>query len=101
MDSHTPGHTPGHLSFFRPSDRVLITGDAVVTLQGQLRLSGLVLQRQGLSGPPWYTSWNWRLAKASVSSLAPLEPTVLAGGHGLPMIGAGTAAALRAFAERD
>jgi glyoxylase-like metal-dependent hydrolase (beta-lactamase superfamily II) len=29
----TPGHTPGHVSFFRASDRVLITGDAVVTLK--------------------------------------------------------------------
>ena len=27
----TPGHTPGHVSYFRPSDRVLITGDALVT----------------------------------------------------------------------
>ena len=29
----TPGHTPSHVSFFRPGDRVLITGDAVVTLK--------------------------------------------------------------------
>jgi len=28
----TLGHTPGHICFFRPSDRVLITGDAVLTL---------------------------------------------------------------------
>ncbi len=26
---HTPGHSPGHVSFFRPSDRLLIAGDAV------------------------------------------------------------------------
>ena len=29
----TPGHTPGHVSFFRPRDRVLIAGDAVLTVQ--------------------------------------------------------------------
>ena len=94
----TPGHTPGHVSFFRPSDRVLITGDAVVTMRLN-SISGLVLQRQGLSGPPWYTSWSWRTAKASVAALARLEPLVLAGGHGTPLTGAGTAGALRAFAE--
>ena len=94
----TPGHTPGHVSFFRPSDRVLITGDAVVTMRLN-SISGLVLQRQGLSGPPWYTSCSWRTAKASVAALARLEPLVLAGGHGTPLTGAKTAGALRAFAE--
>ena len=94
----TPGHTPGHVSFFRSSDRVLITGDAVVTLRVN-SVSGLVLQRQGLSGPPWYTSWNRRAAQASVGTLARLEPAVLGGGHGLP-ITTGAADALRAFAER-
>jgi hypothetical protein len=62
-------------------------------------VSGLLLQRSGLSGPPWYTSWNWRAAMESVATLARLEPTVLAGGHGMPMIGAQTAAALHAFAH--
>ena len=53
----TPGHTPGHVAFFRASDRVLITGDAVVTLRLN-SLAGLLLQRHGLSGPPRYTSWS-------------------------------------------
>ena len=95
----TPGHTPGHVSFFRASDRVLITGDAVVTLKLN-SLAGLLLQRPGLSGPPRYTSWSWRAARESVATLARLEPNVLAGGHGTPMTGSGTAGALRALAER-
>ncbi len=95
----TPGHTPGHVSFFRASDRVLITGDAVVTMKLN-SVSGLLLQRQGLSGPPRYTSWSWPAVKESVAKLARLEPTVLAGGHGRPMIGAETAGALRTFADR-
>jgi glyoxylase-like metal-dependent hydrolase (beta-lactamase superfamily II) len=94
----TPGHTPGHVSFLRTSDHVLITGDAVVTVKLN-SLSGLLLQRQGLSGPPWYTTWSWRAAKESVATLAGLEPNVLAGGHGTPMTGAQTAGALRAFAD--
>ncbi len=95
----TPGHTPGHVLFFRASDRVLITGDAVVTLKVN-SLAGLVLQRQGLSGPPRYTSWSWPAARASVAVLGRLEPNTLAGGHGMPMAGSGTAGAVRAFADR-
>lgn len=98
----TPGHTPGHMSFFRPGDRVLITGDAVVnvnlnSLWGFL-LWSLGRNKQRLSGPPWYTTWNWRAAKQSVTTLVQLEPRVLASGHGLPMSSSGTAPALRAFA---
>jgi len=99
----TPGHTPGHVSFFRPGDRVLITGDAVLTvhlnsLWGVL-LWGTGRNKQRLSGPPWYTTWRWRAAKESVAPLARLEPRVLACGHGLPMSGAATARVLRAFAD--
>lgn len=95
----TPGHTPGHVSFFRPSDRVLITGDALVTVKVN-SLSGLLLQRQGLAGPPWYTTWSSRAAKELVALLARLEPNAVVGGHGPPMTGAETAAAVRVFAER-
>src|SRR6266516_1112665 len=91
----TPGHTPGHVSFFRPSDRVLITGDAVLTVHlkslWSFLLWGFGRNKQRLSGPPWYTTWSWRAAKESVASLAQLEPRVLACGHGLPISGTGTA----------
>jgi glyoxylase-like metal-dependent hydrolase (beta-lactamase superfamily II) len=93
----TPGHTPGHVSYFRPRDRVLISGDALMTLKVNT-VSGLLLQQPGLSGPPWYTTWSQRAARASIGTLARLEPTVLAGGHGTPMTDPGTAARLRAFA---
>ena len=93
----TPGHTPGHTSFFRPEDRVLITGDALVTVRVN-SLSGLLAGRPGLSGPPWYTTWDRRAARESIGKLARLEPRVLAGGHGRPVVGAGTASALRDFA---
>jgi glyoxylase-like metal-dependent hydrolase (beta-lactamase superfamily II) len=94
----TPGHTPGHVSFFRGSDRVLIAGDAVSTVNLN-SLRDFVLQRQKLSGPPYITTWNWRAAKDSVAVLAKLEPHVIAGGHGIPMTGSETARNLRAFAE--
>jgi len=93
------GHTPGHVSFFRGQRPRADHGDAVVTMKLKLRV-GLLLQRPGLSGPPRYTSWSWRVVKESVAKLARLEPTVLAGGHGRPMTGDETAGALRAFADR-
>lgn len=95
----TPGHTPGHVSLFRRADRVLIAGDALVTLRLN-SVTGLVLQRPGLSGPPWYTTWNRAMSRDSVARVASLAPSVLAGGHGEPMAGPGTADAVRAFAAR-
>jgi glyoxylase-like metal-dependent hydrolase (beta-lactamase superfamily II) len=95
----TPGHTPGHVSFFRASDRVLISGDAVVTLKLNSVLD-VLLHRQGLSGPPWYTSWSWPIAQESVATLSKLEPNVLAPGHGASMTGVDTARKLRVFADR-
>jgi hypothetical protein len=47
-----------------------------------------------------YTTWDRQAAIASISEIADLEPSVLAGGHGLPLTGPGTAAAVHAFAER-
>ena len=99
----TPGHTPGQVAFFRTSDRVLITGDAIVTvdlnsLWGFL-LWGLRLNKQRVSGPPWYSTWNWRAAKESVTAVARLEPRVLASGHGVPMSGDAIARELRTFAD--
>jgi hypothetical protein len=61
-------------------------------------VAGLLLQRPGLSGPPRYTTWNQQAANESVDTLARLAPTVLLGGHGMPMTGRDTAADLRAFA---
>ncbi len=93
----TPGHNPGHVCFFRPGDRVLITGDAVLTVNFN-SLWDLLWFKQRVSGPPWISTWNWPAAKQSVAALARLEPRVLAPGHGTPMANA-TAAKLRALAE--
>jgi glyoxylase-like metal-dependent hydrolase (beta-lactamase superfamily II) len=99
----TPGHTPGHIAFFRTSDRVLIAGDAVMTVSlnsiwGFL-LWALRRNKQRVSGPPWYSTWNWQAAKESVALLAELKPRVLATGHGVPMVGEEIARKLRAFAN--
>jgi hypothetical protein len=77
----------------------LISGDAIVTLKLNSVLD-VLLHRQGLSGPPWYTSWSWPVAKESVAALSKLEPNVLAPGHGAHMAGVDTARKLRVFANR-
>jgi glyoxylase-like metal-dependent hydrolase (beta-lactamase superfamily II) len=98
-----PGHTAGHVAFFRASDRVLIAGDAVLTVDlnsvwGTL-LWALRLNRPRVSGPPWYSTWNWQTAKESVTVLARHDPCVLASGHGAPLSGGEIARELRAFAD--
>jgi glyoxylase-like metal-dependent hydrolase (beta-lactamase superfamily II) len=90
----TPGHTPGHVAFFRDTDRVLITGDAVLTVNLN-SLRDFVLSKHTIAGPPYISTWDWPTAAQSVAALARLEPQVLAPGHGAPMTTA--AAGLRAF----
>lgn len=89
----TPGHTGGHVSFFRMADRVLLSGDALVTAKIDT-ITSLLLGRAGLSGPPWYTTWNATAARESIRALAALQPAVLGGGHGVPINGPGTAEAV-------
>ena len=93
----TPGHSPGHASFFRPTDRVLMSGDAVLTvnLNSPAEPSR---HRQQVSGPAKLSTWDRHQATESMERLARLEPRVLAAGHGIPMIGDEVAPALLSFA---
>ncbi len=92
----TPGHSPGHVAFFRRSDHVLIAGDALLTLNVN-SVWDLLRNKRRVSGPPYISSWNWQTAKQSAAVLARLEPRVLACGHGAPMTDA--AGDVRAFAD--
>lgn len=84
---HTPGHSPGHVSFFREQDRALIAGDAFVTVR-QDSLYKVLTQTIEISGPPRYLTTDWPAAWESVRKLAALEPSIAVTGHGLPMFGA-------------
>jgi glyoxylase-like metal-dependent hydrolase (beta-lactamase superfamily II) len=95
----TPGHTPGHVAFFRSKDRVLITGDAVLTVNIN-SVPGLLTGKHRVAGPPYISTWNWPAAKESVAALAGLKPDVLACGHGRPMTDARAAAGLASFSAR-
>jgi len=81
----TPGHTPGHLSFWQPEKRVLICGDVMVSALW-LRLPA-----------PAYTV-DMAENKRSIRRLAGLEPSVACLGHGFPLT-RNTAEKINAFAR--
>jgi glyoxylase-like metal-dependent hydrolase (beta-lactamase superfamily II) len=83
---HTPGHTPGHVSFFRAKDRALIAGDAFITVRQDM-LFKVLMQDQEISGPPRYFTTDWQSAFDSVKKLRDLTPSVAITGHGTPMSG--------------
>jgi len=83
---HTPGHTFGHVSFFREYDKVLVAGDAMTTVRGESGLCTLT-QKQEVHGPPAYFTPDWDSARASVELLARMDIEVAATGHGIPMHG--------------
>jgi len=83
----TPGHTPGHVAFFRRADGVLLAGDAVTTMNLDSFWSTITRRRQ-VCRPPVPATMNWKDARRSVELLARLRPAVIAAGHGLPLNGA-------------
>lgn len=83
----TPGHTPGHVSFFRQKDHVLLAGDAFTTVN-QDSMFAMLSKKKEVCRPPVYYTPDWYQAHESVKRLADLEPDVVAAGHGLPMSGA-------------
>jgi glyoxylase-like metal-dependent hydrolase (beta-lactamase superfamily II) len=95
---HTPGHTAGHVSLFRESDRTLLAGDALATLNQDSAVA-MVTQRRDFSVPPAPFTTDWRAARSSVHTLAELRPRAVAAGHGRPARGPKVAVDLAAFAQ--
>jgi len=95
----TPGHTPGHVSFFRPADRPLLAGDAFTTVDLD-SFGSMATKKQEVSRPPAFLTCDWQKAHESVERLADLAPRVLAAGHGIPMSGAEAMEQLQALVEQ-
>lgn len=70
-----PGHTPGHLAFWRASDRTLVLGD-VAFHRNPATLRG------GLSEPFELATKDPQMNRDSARKLAALEPAVICFGHG-------------------
>jgi glyoxylase-like metal-dependent hydrolase (beta-lactamase superfamily II) len=96
---HTPGHAPGHVSFWNETSRTLIAGDAFITTN-QESAYDVVMQRTELHGPPMYFTPDWHASKKSVELLASLNPEIVITGHGRAMRGPRMREALHTLAER-
>jgi glyoxylase-like metal-dependent hydrolase (beta-lactamase superfamily II) len=95
----TPGHSPGHVSFFRRADGVLLAGDAFATMNMDSWI-GLVTGRKqlALAGAPF--NMDWQATRESVKRLAELRPNVVGCGHGIPMGDAALAERLERLANK-
>jgi len=71
----TPGHSPGHVAFWRESDRVLVLGDVVF---GNNPFTGL----PGLRPPFDFFTRDVAENRRSAQRLAELEPALVCFGHG-------------------
>jgi glyoxylase-like metal-dependent hydrolase (beta-lactamase superfamily II) len=83
---HTPGHTPGHVVFFRREDGTLVAGDALTTVNLD-SLIATATRKQRVWRPPTPSTADWVAAAESVKNLAELWPLTIACGHGRPMSG--------------
>lgn len=86
----TPGHSAGHISFWRESDRTLICGDVYTNID---TVTGL----PGLHEPKAFFTPDPQRNRASMRRLAELEPALVCFGHGRPLR---DPAKLREFAAR-
>ena len=95
---HTPGHTPGHVSFWRESDRTLIAGDAFITTD-QESAYAVLTQKTVMHGPPMYFTQNWEQSRNSVQTLSDLTIETAVTGHGRAMHGEALRIALAQLAQ--
>ena len=75
---HAPGHTPGHVVFFRDADRVAIVGDV-------LRNLNYLTGRPLLDEPPHFFSADPVENRRSIRLVLELRPTLMCFGHGPPL----------------
>ena len=93
-----PGHTPGQVALWRETDRALIAADAFITT-AQESAYAVAAQSLEMHGPPMYFTPDWASARASVETLAALEPEIIICGHGPAMRGPDMRAALHRLAD--
>lgn len=73
-----PGHSAGHVAYWRESDGVLVLGDVLNNMDVITAIPGLTEPKPYLTPDP---AENRRSAK----KLAPLEPKLVLFGHGAPL----------------
>jgi glyoxylase-like metal-dependent hydrolase (beta-lactamase superfamily II) len=78
----TPGHSAGHVSLWRESDRVLVCGDVLTNMD-------TTTGRPGLHEPKRYYTPDPETNRRSAKRLGRLEPALVLFGHGAPLRDAG------------
>ena len=73
-----PGHSQGHVAFWREEDRVLICGDVLANMDQLTALPGLHEPKSFLTVDPARN-------RESARRLAALEPSLVCFGHGAPL----------------
>jgi len=66
----TPGHTPGHLSYFLPDSKILFCGDTI-----------RIVKKDSLPSLGGNT-WDEKIAQESCAKQLALKPSVICAGHG-------------------
>ncbi|WP_205695913.1 MBL fold metallo-hydrolase [Conexibacter sp. SYSU D00693] len=77
-----PGHSSGHVAFWREADRTLVAGDVFFNLS-------LLTLRHGLRDPPGLVTIDPAENRRSQRKLADLDPELVLLGHGPPVRGRG------------
>jgi glyoxylase-like metal-dependent hydrolase (beta-lactamase superfamily II) len=83
-----PGHSAGHVAYWRESDRTLVLGDVLNNMD-------IVTGRRGLHEPKRFFTPDPARNRESIRRVAALEPALVCFGHGPPLR---DAAALTRFA---
>jgi len=73
----TPGHSAGHVAFWRESDRVLVAGDVLNTADSLTMIPGLREPKRFFTPDP-------ERNRLSLKRLGELEPSLVLVGHGPP-----------------
>jgi hydroxyacylglutathione hydrolase len=72
---HAPGHSRGHVLFFREGDRVVICGDVIRNMSYATGLPGI-------KEPPPLFTYDMEENRRSIRRLAELNPSLILPGHG-------------------
>jgi hydroxyacylglutathione hydrolase len=75
---HVPGHSPGHVAYWRVSDRALVLGDVLNNMN-------VSTGRRGLREPKRIFTPDPARNRESARRLAALEPELVCFGHGPPL----------------
>jgi hydroxyacylglutathione hydrolase len=89
-----PGHSAGHVAFWRESDRTLICGDVFTNID---TVTGI----PGLHEPRWFFTPDPARNRESMRRLAALEPALVCFGHGRPLRDPAKLAAFAAKLPRE